>query len=193
MHYDPRKGDHGLPHDPFMALVVPRPIGWITSVSGSGLVNIGPYSFFNALRSRPPVVMFSGTARKHSQINAEETGDFVVNLASFALREQMNESSAAYASEISEADALGIDLEPSLSVKAPRIRAAPAALECVYSETVELKSGPTIVVGEVVRIYIEDSIIVDGKVHTPSMRPIARLGYMEYAVINETFKMERPK
>ena len=199
MYYDPRKNDHGLPHNPFTALVVPRPIGWISTVSTSGIVNLAPYSFFNIISAYPPFVMFASNPRKHSQRNAEETGEFVANLATYELREEVNTSSADYAFDTSEADIVGLEMAPSREVKPPRVARSPVALECKYSKTIELfgsdgKRNPSqIVIGEVLGIHIDDRVIVDGHIKIERMRPIARLGYMDYCVVDEIFSMMRPE
>jgi flavin reductase (DIM6/NTAB) family NADH-FMN oxidoreductase RutF len=198
MYYDPRKKNHNLPHDPFTALVVPRPIGWISTIGRSGIVNLAPYSFFNAVSGRPPMVMFSSIERKHSQRNAEETGEFVANLAIYELREEMNLTSAVVDEDVSEAELAGLELVPSVAVKPPRVKRSPVALECQYVETIHLRS-PTgepfqgcMIIGQVVGIHIDDSVIVDGYVDIAKMMPVSRLGYMEYTAVDRTFVMMRP-
>lgn len=201
MFYEPKDG-HGLPRDPFKALVAPRPIGWFTTLSETGQVNLAPYSYFNAVGDDPPVVMFSGgtrdtTPRKDSVRNAEETGEFVHNLVSWDLHKQMNETSAEVEHGVDETDLAGLEMAPSHLVKAPRVKAAPAALECRYLQTVEIpqngEKGPNrVVFGEVVGIYIDDSILRDGRVDLSAVRPVARLGYAEYAVVDTIFRMLRP-
>jgi flavin reductase (DIM6/NTAB) family NADH-FMN oxidoreductase RutF len=201
MHYEPNEDNHNLPHDPFTALVVPRPIGWITSIGPSGVVNLAPYSFFNAVAARPPYVMFASGARKDSQRNAETSGEFVANLATFDLRDQMNATSAAVDSAVSEPEIAGLEIAPSVAVKPPRVKRTPIALECKYLKTVGLPGLDgtphifSIVIGAVVSIFIDDSIIVNGKVDLSIARPIARLGYLDdYAVVtaDTMFKMKRP-
>ena len=198
MHYDPRKKNHGLPHDPFLSLVVPRPIGWISTVSRSGVVNLAPYSYFSAMCSRPPHVVFGSGGRKDSQRNAEETGEFVCNLATFDLREEMNQSSADYGQEESEPQAIGLELAPSINVRVPRVALAPAALECQYIKTIDIpdeQGNPishSIVLGRVVGIYINDQIIRDGQVDLRGLGVLSRLGYTEYGVLDTIFTMARP-
>lgn len=198
MYYDPRKNDHGLPHNPFTALVVPRPIGWISTVSVNGVVNLAPYSFFNIVSAYPPFVMFASNPRKHSQRNAEETGEFVVNLATHALREQVNGSSAEYEFDTSEPERVGLEMTPSHQVRPPRVAHSPVALECRYSKTVELfgsdgKRNPSsVIVGEVLGIHIDDAVIVDGHIDIRRMLPIARLGYRDYCVVEDFFSMALP-
>jgi flavin reductase (DIM6/NTAB) family NADH-FMN oxidoreductase RutF len=199
MFYDPRTEKHGLKHSPVTALVVPRPIGWISTLSPEGIVNLGPYSFFNLVSSYPPWVIFSSAPRKHSQTNAETTGEFVFNLATWDLREQMNASSAEFPAGVSEAEMVGLEMAPSRNVKPLRIARSPVALECKYYKTVELIASDTgkpnrssIVIGEVVGIYIDESIIVDGMIDIRKMRPLSRLGYMDYGVTDDFFTMPRP-
>ena len=198
MYFDPRTEGHGLKHSPYTALVVPRPIGWISTVGTDGVVNLAPYSFFNLVSSYPPFVLFSSADRKDSQRNAEETGEFVCSLASYELKDAMNASSAPYARGVSEPERLGLEMAPSRQVKPPRVARAPAALECRYFKTVELYSSDgkrnrsSVVIGEVVGIYIDDRVIVDGIVDITRMRPVARLGYLDYCVVDEFFTMPRP-
>jgi len=199
MFYDPRTEKHGLKHSPVTALVVPRPIGWISTLSPKGIVNLGPYSFFNLVSGYPPWVIFSSAPRKHSQTNAEITGEFVFNLATWDLREEMNASSAEFPEDVSEAEAVGLEMVPSRNVKPPRIARSPVALECKYYKTIELIASDTgkpnrssIVIGEVVGIHIDESIIVDGMIDIKKMRPLSRLGYMDYGVTDDFFTMMRP-
>ena len=199
VYYDPRHKPIPLPHDPLTALVVPRPIGWISTLGRNGIVNLAPYSFFNAVAANPPFVMFSSAGIKHSQLNAEQTGEFVASLATYELREEMNISSAMVGAEVSEPELARLEMAPSIAVKPPRVRKSPVALECRYYKTVELP-GPdgkphsfSIVIGEVVGIYIDDSVIINGIVDLSQARPIARLGDLDqYTVVDTIFKMTRP-
>ena len=198
MFYDAIKNEHGLRYDPLKALVAPRPIGWISTVSRTGVLNLSPYSFFNAVSEKPAHVMFSSSGNKDSRRNAEETGEFVANLAVYDLREEMNLTSAVVEEEVSEADLAGLELAPSIAVKPPRVKRSPVALECQYVETIHLH-GPTgepfqgcMIIGQVVGIHIDDSVIVDGYVDVAKMMPVSRLGYMDYAAVDRTFVMLRP-
>jgi flavin reductase (DIM6/NTAB) family NADH-FMN oxidoreductase RutF len=199
VYYDPRHKPIPLPHDPLTALVVPRPIGWISTLGRNGIVNLAPYSFFNAVAANPPFVMFSSAGIKHSQLNAEQTGEFVASLATYELREELNITSAMVGAEVSEPELARLEMAPSIAVKPPRVKKSPVALECRYLKTVELP-GPdgkphsfSIVIGEVVGIYIDDSVIVNGIVDLSQARPIARLGYLDqYTVVDTIFKMIRP-
>lgn len=200
MFYDTAKRDHGLPHDPFKALVAPRPIGWITTISARGEVNLSPYSFFNAVADRPPMVAFSSAGKKDAVTFVEETGEFVCNFASYDLREAMNATSAPLPRGESEMTHAGLASAPSRLVKPPRVAQAPAALECRWLKTVPLEplgggeASYHLVIGQVVGVYIEDRFIVDGFVDTAAMQPITRAGYREYFVATpETrFALTRP-
>jgi flavin reductase (DIM6/NTAB) family NADH-FMN oxidoreductase RutF len=199
MFYEPDKRDRRvLPHDPFKAIVAPRPIGWITSISLKGEVNLAPYSFFNGINSVPNLVMFASEGRKDSVSFIAETGEFVCNLATWDLREQMNATSAPLKRGVNEMERAGLEAAPSRLVKPPRVKASPCALECKLLKIVPIEnlSGEAIdchvVFGQVVGIHIEDRFIVDGRLDTAAMRPIARCGYDQYAVVRQVFSMTRP-
>lgn len=194
MHFDVRSRPAALRHDPFKALVAPRPIGWIGSVDEQGRANLAPYSFFNAVSDRPPMVMFSSAGHKDSLRNIEASGEFTCSLATFALREGMNLSSAPLAPGVDEFDAAGLAKAASLRVEPPRVAAAPAALECRLWRTLQLPGSYTVVFGEVVAIYIDDACVKDGRVDTGALRLISRLGYMDYGVLEpaDVFTLNRP-
>ena len=198
MFYDTRKNDHGLPYNPFKAIVAPRPIGWITTMSAKGEINLAPYSFFNGITDKPPIVMFSSEGAKDSVAFAEETKEFVCSLATFDLRDQMNGTSAPLPRGQSEMLATGLEAAPSQLVKPPRVAASPCALECKWLKTVTFDdiNGKTmdrfVVFGHVVGIHIDDKYLKNGRLDTAAMKPIARCGYDEYAVIDTMFKMSRP-
>jgi flavin reductase (DIM6/NTAB) family NADH-FMN oxidoreductase RutF len=197
MDYDPRSEPHNLAHSPVTSLVVPRPIGWISTISPAGIVNLAPYSFFNLIAGSPPFVLFSSNPRKHSQANAEATGEFVYNMATFELREQMNVSGSEHPADVSEPEIAGLEMVPSRLVKPPRVALAPIALECRYIKTIEWhgsngqRSTASAVIGEVVNVHVDDALIVDGKIDLSRIRPIARLGYMDYTVVDNIFTMPR--
>jgi flavin reductase (DIM6/NTAB) family NADH-FMN oxidoreductase RutF len=201
LHYDTTLRDHGLPHDPFKALVAPRPIGWIGTLDADGRANLAPYSFFNAVGERPPLVMFASSGFKHSQANIEATGEFTCSLANWELRDAMNQTSATLEAGADEFAYAGLEKAPSRFVKPPRVAAAPAALECRLWKTVPLPAAEgtvpyTLIIGQVVGVYIADEFIdANGIVNTGAMRPIARMGYREYAVVTPetTFAMNRPR
>lgn len=197
MFYEPRNG-HGLPHDPFKAIVAPRPIGWISSISAKGEVNLAPYSYFNGVMSRPPVVMFSSEGRKDSLAFIRETGEFVCNLATWDLREAMNVTSAPVARGVNEMQKAGLEAAPSRIVRPPRVKASPCALECKLLQIVspdDTEGKPLdchIVLGQVVGVHIDESFLKDGLLDTAAMRTIARCGYHNYAVVESQFAMIRP-
>jgi flavin reductase (DIM6/NTAB) family NADH-FMN oxidoreductase RutF len=199
--YETRDNRHGLKHDPFKALAVPRPIGWVSTVSKAGICNIAPYSFFNAVGEKPHYVLFSSAGPKDSLLNVEETGEFVCSLATWDLRYNMNMTSAAVPRGVDEFPIGELTAAPSRLVKPPRVKESPAAFECKHWKTIELphpgpsgRSSYSVVFGLVVGVYIDDAFIKDGMVDTGAMRPIARLGYMDYAVVTpETvFSINRP-
>ena len=200
MFYEPGKRDRSiLPHDAFKAIVAPRPIGWISSVDSEGRVNLAPYSFFNGVNSRPPMVMFASEGRKDSVRNIEATGEFVCNLATWDLREAMNATSAPLPHGVNEMERAGLAPAPSRLVRPPRVAEAPCALECRLLQIVALDdlsgkpAGCHIVFGQVVGIHIADRFIVNGLLDTAAMRPIARCGYDEYARVEGVFSMQRPE
>ena len=268
MFYETEKNDHGLPHNPFKAIVAPRPIGWISTLDKDGKANLAPYSFFNAVCDTPPIVMFSSTGYKDSVSNIDATGEFVCNMANLGLKDEMNQTSASVAHEISEFDLAGLEMAASRLVKAPRVAKAVTALECKHLQTLRLKTltgefvcnmanlglkdemnqtsasvaheisefdlaglemaasrlvkaprvakavtaleckhlqtlrlktltgddtDSYVVFGQVVGVHIDESVIVDGKVDVTLYKPLSRLGYMDYAVVNEVFQMGRPK
>jgi flavin reductase (DIM6/NTAB) family NADH-FMN oxidoreductase RutF len=201
MFYEVAKRDHGLPHDPFKALVAPRPIGWITAISARGEINLSPYSFFNAVSDLPPMVAFSSQGKKDALTFIEETGEFVCSLATWGLRDAMNETSAPLPRGTSEMAHAGLEPAPSRLVRPPRVAASPAALECKHLRTVPLvpldggEATYFLIIGQVVGIHIDDAFIKDGVVDTAAMRPIMRTGYREYFVATpETkFAMTRPE
>lgn len=199
---DPKK--HGLKYNPLKALVAPRPIAWVSTRSVDGVLNLAPYSFFNAVAEFPPIVVFApngprptGGGAKDTLENIEKTNEFVVNLCGWDLREQMNLSSGHFAPEVDEFSVTGLTPEPCVHVQVPRVKEAPVALECVFMQRVRLPSTSpkvenNVVFGRVVGVHISDDIIVDGRVDMMKYRPIARLGYMDYTVLDNVFSMDRP-
>lgn len=198
MFYEPDKRNHGLRGDPFKAIVAPRPIGWITSVDAKGNVNLAPYSFFNGIGSRPALVMFSSEGHKDSVNNIAETGEFVCNLATWDLREQMNATSAPFEHGVNEMERAGLAPAPSKLVKPPRVKASPCALECKLIQIVSIEDAHGIpadcqvVIGHVLGVHVDDRFIVDGRLDTAALKPIARCGYDQYAVVESLFAMTRP-
>ncbi|MDP6788580.1 MAG: flavin reductase family protein [Rhodospirillales bacterium] len=204
MFYEIKKG-HGLPHNPFQSYIVPRPIGWISTLSADGVPNLAPFSFFNGALSHPPMVVFTSSApaeggrkTKDTLVNIEETGEFVTNMATEALAEEMNLTSAYVGPEVDEFDLANLDTLPSILVKPPRVAASPIHMECEYFKTVELPGSPdggraALVVGTVLGIHIADEVLTDGRIDLGKVRPIGRLGYMDYTVVDTIFPMPRPK
>jgi flavin reductase (DIM6/NTAB) family NADH-FMN oxidoreductase RutF len=195
--------DPALSPNPFKACIVPRPIGWISTLDAAGVRNLAPFSFFNAISDEPPMVMFCANGQhvdggeKDSVRNARETGEFVVNLATWELRHAVNESSATVARSVDEFELTGLTPAPSRLVRPPRVSESPISLECVVSDIYELPSDEPeevgrMVMGRVLGIHIAERALVEGRVSVGKLRPIARLGYSEYAVVDEIFKMIRP-
>lgn len=198
MIYSTALQDHGLPHDPFKAIVTPRPIGWITALNGKGEINLSPYSFFNAVSSRPHIVMFSSEDKKDAVSFIEETGEFTCSLVTKALAQQMNMTSAPLARGTSEYAHAGLEMAPSQFVKPPRVAASPAALECKLLSIQQLKDldGKEVprwmVLGQVVGIFMDDKYVRDGRFDTAGANPIARCGYADYAEVDSLFSIIRP-
>ena len=199
MFYETAKNDHGLPHDPFKAIVTPRPIGWVTTIGKTGAINLAPYSYFNAVSSRPPCVMFASEGYKDSVANIAETGEFVCNLATWDLRAEVNQTSATFPRGVNEMTEAGLEPVPSRLVKPPRVKRAPCAMECRLLQIVPLHdlSGKPfdrhVTIGQVIGIHIDERFIKNGILDTAAMQPIARCGYHEYAVVESLFEMVRPK
>ncbi len=191
----------GLSHNPLKAIVSPRPIGWVSSQGSDGSVNLAPYSYFNAISEQPPMVMFSsapgGDTSKDSLRNVLETKEFVVNVVSAALGDAMNVSSGSFPYGTNEFDEAGLEMAACETVSVPRVKAAPAALECCLWRAIELPApengrASTMVIGTITGIHIADDVIVDGKVDVAAYQPLARLGYMDYAQITDLFAIQRP-
>lgn len=199
MFYQPENG-HGLPHNPFNAVVTPRPIGWISTVSADGVHNLAPYSFFNAVAYVPPQVMFASTASKPDQdgtkdsvANIRETGEFCVNIVEYAMKDAMNITSQTFEKSVDEAIKAGLDMADCQRIAPRRIAAAPAALECKLTKIIDLPGEANkAVFGEVVGVHLRDDCIVDGKFDVLKFQPLARLGYRDYARVTEVFSLSRP-
>jgi flavin reductase (DIM6/NTAB) family NADH-FMN oxidoreductase RutF len=202
MFYEPRKKNHGLPRDPFKAIVAPRPVGWITSMSAKGEINLAPYSFFNAVSDNPPIVLFASDGRKDSLVFVEETKEFVCNLANLDLLNAVVTTGVSFPRGVNEMIEAGLDPAPSTLVKPPRVKASPCALECKLLQIVDLDdldgnaAHRHVVFGQVVGIYIDDQFLVEGRLDTAAMRPIARCGYTDYAVVDKVMavvKLRKPE
>ena len=203
MFYETATNDHGLPYNPLKACVVPRPIGWITTINADGLVNLAPFSFFNVLSYDPPFVLFSAGVheadggKKDTVVNAEATGEFVYNMATWAQRDQMNETARIVERGVDEMAAVGLDPLPSRLVRPPRVKGSPVHFECVLHQVVALpgrlpSSAHHVVIGRVVAVHIDDAALTeDGRVDVVKLRPIARLGYKDYLSVETLFQMEK--
>jgi flavin reductase (DIM6/NTAB) family NADH-FMN oxidoreductase RutF len=198
MFYEAKDNAHGLPHDPFKAIVSPRPIGWIGTRGQDGSVNLAPYSFFNAISDHPKMVMFSSSGRKDTLRNVEETRVFTTSMVGRALTEKMNLSSANAPYGESEFDFSGLAMAEARLINAPFVAEAHAALECKVTEIFEARSlegepsGSFVVIGQVVGIHIDEAAIVNGRFDMATVAPLARLGYMDYADAAHTFELRRP-
>ena len=199
MFYTTDTNQHGLAHDPFKAIVAPRPIGWIGTKGRDGSFNLSPYSFFNAVSDRPKIVMFSSDGRKDSARNAEETGAFTTNFVSRDLVNKMNASSMVVPYEVDEFALAGLTAKAGTLVDAPYVADAFAVLECRVTEiinpmTLSGERGENVIVfGQVVGIHISETILKDGRLDMAVARPIARMGYMDYSEGSEVFQLMRPK
>jgi flavin reductase (DIM6/NTAB) family NADH-FMN oxidoreductase RutF len=198
MFYEPSKG-HGLPHDPSKAIVSPRPVGWISTMSASGDLNLSPYSFFNMFASNPFLVWFSSDGEKDSVAFARETGEFVVNLAGRDLVSKMVASSVDSPRGVSEFGYAGLTPEPSRLVKPPRVKEALAAMECKVTEIMTPRTwsgaecSAIVVAGEVIGVHVDDSVLVDGRFDAVKAGNVARLGYFDYLTVDAMFEMRRPR
>ena len=207
MFFDPAETMRPAPfsHSPYKSLIVPRPIGWISTVSSEGVVNLAPFSYFNGVADDPPCVMFcpNGTHReggsKDTLANIAETGEFVFNMVGYELKDQMNLSSGNLPRSVDELAAAGLTATASETVKPPRVGEAPAAFECKHLTTITLPTGPkgtqnNVVIGQVTGIHVRDDVInEEGLVDIRKIKPLARLGYMDYAVVEDFFTMLRPE
>lgn len=192
MFYRPEDG-HGLPRNPFNAIITPRPIGWISTRSSAGVNNLAPYSFFNGIAYVPPQVMFASTGTKDSVTNIRETGVFCVNVVEFAMRDAMNATSQTLPPETDEFSRTGLETAGCETIPCARIAGAPAALECKMTDIVQIKGADNhVVFGEVTGIHLRDDCLKDGFFDVTSFQPLARLGYRDYAVVRELFSLQRP-
>lgn len=197
MFYDTRRNDHGFAVDPFKAIVAPRPIGWMSTLSPEGVANLAPFSYFNAFSQSPHYVAFGLGPPKDSLHNVRDTGEFAVSMATWDLREAMNASSAMVGPAVDEFALAGLEKAPCRLIRPPRVAASPACLECTVHQIVPLPDDDGsaenhMIIGRVIGIHIDDRFIHEGRVDTAAMKPIARLGYSEYATVSETWRMRRP-
>lgn len=200
MFYRPNIDNAGLPHNPFKAIVSPRPIGWISTLNPDGSANLAPYSFFNAIQDDPPMVMFcAGDAKlgideqKDSLVNANRTQEFCVNFVSDALKDAMNITSAHYPHGTDEFIKAGLEKGTPQVIDTPFVAASPAAFECKVHSIIALPGKNHMVLGEVVGVHIADAHLKDGLLDVTNYVPLARLGYRDYAAVRETFALDRPE
>ena len=199
MFYRPEDG-HGLPYNPFNAIVTPRPIGWISTQDSAGNRNLAPYSFFNAVAYVPPQVMFSSTGMKSDQdgtkdsvSNIRETSVFCVNIVEYSMRDAMNASSAAFAKSEDEFIKAGLEAVACDTISGFRVAGAPASLECKLTQILQLPGEANFVVfGEVTGVHMRDDCMVDDRFDVTKFRPLARLGYKDYSVVDNIFSLRRP-
>lgn len=200
--YRPADG-HGLPHDPFKSCTIPRPIGWLSTISSAGIPNLAPFSQWQNLTWDPPTVMFAANqsvhgGRKDTVLNAEETGWFVWNMATWDLREEVSASAKAAEPGVDEFELAGVESEPSVMAPGPRVKQSPCHFECRYLQTIRIPAATPVasvdlVIGRVEHIHIADEAIdADGKLDVHTLQPIARLGYYDYTVIDNVFEMVTP-
>lgn len=203
MHYAPGRDPCPLPFSPFKSCTVPRPIGWLSTLSRDGSANLAPYSQWQNLSFDPPMVMFAANQyadgrRKHTVINAEDTGWFVWNMATYALREAVNISAMEWPGGVDEFAHAGVTKAPCIDAPGPRVAESPAHFECRYLSTTRLRGNSghgwvDVVFGEVMRIHVNDAVIrADGKLDIPLIRPLARMGYHDYTSVTDTFEMRIP-
>lgn len=204
MFYEPEKNNHGLKRPPFKSCVVPRAIGWLSTVSTDGVVNLAPYSQFTNLTFDPPYVLVSINQghlqnRKDTTENIEQTGEFVYNMVTYDLREAMNITAAEFPPEVDEFAAAGLTKAPSTLVKPPRVAESPIQFECKYVQTIRLpgegRCGTCdVIIGKVVGVHIKDEFITDDdKIDIVKIKPLARLGYSDYTTVDHSFTMEPSK
>ena len=198
--FEPESRDRNLfPWDPFKGLVVPRPIGWISSMNKTGQVNLAPYSYFNGVLSRPRIVSFCSESEKDAAAFAIESGEFAWSMATWALRDQMNATSAGLPRGQSEFEYAGLATAPCRLVRAPRVADSPAAMECKLTQVVRVldlegrETGGVAVYGQVVGMHIDERFMKDGRFDLAAVQPIARCGYDEYTVVERVFSMKRPE
>ncbi|WP_031536322.1 MULTISPECIES: flavin reductase family protein [unclassified Bacillus (in: firmicutes)] len=205
MHYSPKKGQsHGLPYDPFKSSCIPRPIGWLSTRSKDGVDNLAPYSQYQNLTWDPPMVMFAANqsvldgGRKDTVRNVEETGWFVWNMATWDLREAVNISAKALTADVDEFEAAGVTKKSCIEAPVSRVAESPVQFECEYVQTIRIPTGNKtstvdLVIGRVAHVHVSDDIILpSGKLDILKIKPIARLGYYDYTVVNEIFEMKAP-
>lgn len=198
MFYEPDRNDHGLRFNPFKSICVPRPIAWVSSLSAAGVPNLAPFSQFTNLSFDPPLILISARANTDTARNVNQTSEFVVNMATFAMKDAINATSAVVGPEIDEAVLAGLEMLPSKLVKPRRVAASPVQMECrLYSSIVVPgrlpDSAHNVIIGRVVGIHIRDEVLTpDGKIDIAKVRPLARMGYLDYTSVELIFTMPPP-
>jgi len=205
MFYETKTNNHGLKYNPFKSCIIPRPIAWITTISNDGIDNCAPYSFFNGVSSDPPMVMFAnngsaidGSGPRDTFSNIKENQEFVINISTFNTKDKMNKTSARLCRNVSEIEFASLETLDSRLVKPKRLKESPINMECKLYKIIDLP-GITednyngILIGKVIGIHINDEYIKDGKVDVKKIKPLARLGYFDYSVIDDFFSIKRPK
>tara|TARA_B100000029_G_scaffold500612_1_gene572622 strand:- start:38 stop:661 length:624 start_codon:yes stop_codon:yes gene_type:complete len=204
MFYEIKYNNHGLKYNPFKSCIIPRPIGWITTISNDGIDNCAPYSFFNGVSSEPPMVMFANNGPSPSKIGPKDTfsniknnKEFVVNIATYESKDKMNQTCMPLEREKSEIDFASLETKASKLIKPKSLKISPINMECILHKVVDLpvvndNEYNGVIIGEVIGISIEDEYIKDEKVDVKKLKPLARLGYMDYSVIDNIFEMNRP-
>ena len=205
MFYETKTNNHGLKYNPFKSCIIPRPIAWITTISNDGIDNCAPYSFFNGVSSDPPMVMFAnngsaidGSGPRDTFSNIKENQEFVINISTFNTKDKMNKTSARLCRNVSEIEFASLETLDSRLVKPKRLKESPINMECTLYKIIDLP-GITednyngILIGKVIGIHINDEYIKDGKVDVKKIKPLARLGYFDYSVIDDFFSIKRPK
>ncbi len=203
MHYDPRTDDRPLPYDPFKSCTVPRPIGWLSTISSDAIANLAPFSQWQNLTFDPPLVMFAANGyadgrRKDTVVNAETSGWFVWNMATWDLREAVNRSAQDFDPEVDEFEHAGVSKAACIDAPGPRVAESPCHFECRYLSTQRFPGKSNVgtvdvVFGEVARIHVRDDIVTaDGKIDILKIKPIARMGYYDYTVVDNLFEMKIP-
>jgi flavin reductase (DIM6/NTAB) family NADH-FMN oxidoreductase RutF len=197
MFYEPDKNNHGLRFNPFKSICVPRPIAWISSLSLDGVPNLAPFSQFTNLAFDPPMIVVSARANTDTARNVNATSEFVVNMATHALKDAVNATSAVVPSEVDEAALAGLEMLPSVLVKPKRVAASPVQMECRLFSSVVVPGrlpdhGHNLIIGRVIGIHIRDDVLTDGRIDISRIRPLARMGYLDYTSVESIFTMPPP-